>query len=99
SSSLFGLVHYVDPGYDDTLPPHAITPQDMTATYEVTVSTLMALFRNSSLQRFESVAQVVLNSVFGSRVSTMGPGGNSFNAVVLRGAYQLNGSAPVYALA
>ena len=98
SSSLFGLVYYVDPGYDDKLPPHAITPSDMTATYELTVLTLKALFRNTAVQKFESVAQVVLNELYGSRVSKMGTGGNDFNAVVLEGAYQMNGSAPVYAL-
>lgn len=98
STSLFGLVNYVDPNYDDSLPPHAITPADMTAKYELTVLTLKALFQNTKVQKFESVAQIVVNELFGSRVSKMGDGGNEFNAVLLQGAYQLNGEAPVYAL-
>jgi hypothetical protein len=98
TTSLFGLVNYVDPTYDDSLPPHAVTPDDMSAKYEFTTLVLKALFRNAAVQKFESVAQVVLNELFGSRVAEMGDGGNDFNAVVMQGAYQMNGAAPVYAL-
>ncbi|MDH0343149.1 hypothetical protein [Chromobacterium haemolyticum] len=101
SSSLFGLIYYLDPDYEDEPQAHAIPPQDADATYEFRLLTLKALFQNTAVQRFESVAQVVLNQLFGSRVDSMVEDqgqANIYNAVLLQGGFQTNGGAPVYSL-
>ncbi|HEX8207343.1 MAG TPA: hypothetical protein VF587_14875 [Solirubrobacteraceae bacterium] len=105
TTSMFGLVHYVDPRYDDTLDPHPIAPSDLDAPYDFTLLTLKALFENSAIKKFDSLAQTVLNRVFGSVVTAMvdekptGPETNMYNAVLLEGGVQRNGDAVVYSLA
>ena len=102
SSSLFGLIYYLDPDYKDEPQAHAIPPQDADATYEFRLLTLKALFQNTAVQRFESVAQVVVNELFGDRVDSMVADqgqANIYNAVLLQGGFQTNGGAPVYSLA
>lgn len=99
ASSLFGLVYYVAPGYDDTQTAHPIQPNDLSLRYDFELLTLKALFANSALTRFESLAQMVLNQIFGSAVSSMAEGGNLFNAILLEGAVQRHGDAVVYSLA
>jgi hypothetical protein len=98
-SSLFGLVYYVAPGYDDTEAAHPLQPNDLSLTYDFELLTLKALFTNSVLTRFESLAQIVLNQIFGSAVASMAEGGNLFNAILLEGAVQKHGDAVVYSLA
>jgi hypothetical protein len=106
-SSLFGLVYYVDPAYDDSDVPHAIAPADLSATYDFTLLTLKALFNNTRVVKFESLAQLVINNIFGSAVNQMTivddkgikEPGNVYNAILLEGTYQLNGDTPVYSLA
>jgi hypothetical protein len=98
ASSVFGLVYYIDPAYDDTQGTHAIAPRDATQPYDFTLLTLKALFVNSALQKFDSLAQVVLNQVFGAAVQSMGTGGNIYNAILLQGAVQKHGDAAVYSL-
>ncbi len=97
SSSIFGLVYYVDPSYVDTQSPHPIPPRSQ-EPYTFTLLTLKALFQNSGLKKFDSVAQITLNQLLGSEVTAMGEGGNIYNAVLLTGAFQMNGGAPVYSL-
>ena len=105
STSIFGLVYYVDPSYDDSQPPHPNAPTDPGATYGFTLLTLKALFENSVVTKFESLAQMVLNRVFGSAVTNMvdelpeGERPNLYNAVLLEGGVQRNGDATVYSLA
>jgi hypothetical protein len=96
STSAFGLIYYVDPGYDDRQAPHPIAPREQ-APYTFTLLTLKALFQNSALTKFDSLAQITLNQLFGAQVTGMA-GGNIYNAVLLTGAFQMNGSAPVYSL-
>ena len=98
-SSLFGLVNYVAPGYDDSLSPHPVSPADLSKPYDFSLLVLKALFTNSALTRFESLAQIVLNDVFGAAVSGMGEGGNLYNAILLEGAVQKHGDTAVYSLA
>lgn len=98
TSSLFGLIYYVDSNYDDTAQPHPQPPRDQSATYDFNLLTLKALFRNTAIQKFESLAQIVLNQVFGSAVDKMGEGGNIYNAILLQGAVQKNGDSTVYSL-
>lgn len=97
SSSIFGLVYYVDSDYTDSQTPHPIPPRSQDA-YTFTLLTLKALFQNSALKKFDSLAQITLNQIFGSAVTAMGDGGNIYNAVLLTGAFQMNGDAPVYSL-
>jgi hypothetical protein len=99
SSSLFGLVYYVAPGYDDTQPAHPLQPTNLSLRYDFQLLTLKALFTNSALARFESLAQIVLNEIFGSAVGSMADGGNPVNAILLEGAVQKHGDAVVYSLA
>ncbi len=99
ASSMFGLVYYVSPGYDDSATPHPVSPTDLSLDYDFTLLTLKALFTNSAVARFESLAQIVLNKIFGAQISGMGTGGNAFNAILLQGALQKHGGAAVYSLA
>jgi hypothetical protein len=98
-SSLFGLVYYVSTGYDDSATPHPVSPADLSQPYDFALLVLKALFTNSALTRFESLAQIVLNDVFGATVSGMGEGGNLYNAILLEGAVQKHGDTAVYSLA
>jgi hypothetical protein len=105
TTSMFGLVYYIDPRYDDSQEPHTIAPTDLSAPYDFTLLTLKALFENSAVKKFDSLAQMVLNRIFGSAVTEMvdekpdGPQPNLYNAVLLEGGVQRNGDAVVYSLA
>jgi hypothetical protein len=105
TTSMFGLIYYVDPRYDDSPEPHTIAPDDLSAPYDFTLLTLKALFENSAIKKFDSLAQMVLNRIFGSAVTEMvdekpgGPKANLYNAVLLEGGLQRNGDAVVYSLA
>ncbi|SFN54078.1 hypothetical protein SAMN04487859_104139 [Roseovarius lutimaris] len=104
TSSTFGLVYYIDPLYDDAEEPHTIAPRDPDADESFTLLKLSALFENSAIKKFESLAQMVLNKLYGSDVEAMidiKPGGdqpNPNNAVLLEGGLQRNGDAVVYSL-
>ena len=99
-SSIFGLIHYVDPAY--TEPEAGQQPEPLPAdpgvTYDFRLLALKALFANTTVSRFESTAQLTLNRLFGSTVHSMGTGGNAANAIVLSGAHQSNGGQSVYSL-
>jgi hypothetical protein len=105
TTSMFGLIYYIDPEYDDSQEPHTIAPRDPSAPYDFTLLTLKALFENSAVKKFDSLAQMVLNRIFGSAVTEMvdlkrdGPQANLYNAVLLKGGVQRNGDAVVYSLA
>ncbi len=105
SSSMFGLVYYVDPSYDDAELAHTIAPSNLDAPFDFKLLTLKALFENSTIKKFESLAQVVLNSVMGATVSEMidvkpeGRETNPNNAVLLEGGVQKNGDTTIYSLA
>lgn len=100
SSSLFGLIYYVDP--DFTATPAGTAPQPIApasgADYAFSVLTLKALFENTAVQRFQSYAQLTLGKLFGMPVSKMGDGGNPFATLVLRGSYQNNDGRGTYNL-
>jgi hypothetical protein len=108
TSSMFGLIYYVNPRYDDTQGPHAIPANDPIASYEFSVLTLKVLFENSTIKKFESLAQTVLNRIFGAAVTKMvdlksdnvvTEVVNQFNAVLLEGSVQKNAGTVVYNLA
>ena len=104
TTSMFGLIYYVDPRYDDTSTPHSIAPNNLNAEYDFTLLTLKTLFENSSVRKFESLAQMTLSKLFGSKVTKMrdvksdGEEANLYNAVLLEGGIQKNGDAVVYSL-
>lgn len=108
SSAVFGLIHYVDPAFNDQAEsPLPVTPP-AGADWDFKVLSLKTLFENTSVKRFESWAQVTLNTLFADQVLSMtvldGNGlgidqGNNFNSLLLRGAYQNNSGTPVYSLA
>ena len=62
------------------------------------------MFENSAIKKFDSLAQIVLNRLFGSTVTMMvdekpeGPVENPYNAVLLQGGVQKNGNAVIYSL-
>ncbi|WDD90628.1 hypothetical protein Bsp3421_000492 (plasmid) [Burkholderia sp. FERM BP-3421] len=100
SSSMFGLIYYVDPDY--VAPPPGAQPQPIPPApgnlYQFRVLTLKALFENTAVQRFQSHAQLTLGQLLGMPVTGMGAGGNPYATVVLRGRYQDNGGRAVYSL-
>ncbi|SNR54825.1 hypothetical protein [Puniceibacterium sediminis] len=104
TTSMFGLVYYVDPRYDDRPPAHTIQPANLEAEQDFTLLTLKALFENSAISKFESLAQMVLNRLFGAEVTAMvdvkpeGREENPDNAVLLQGGVQRNGDSVVYSL-
>ena len=99
ASSMFGLIYYVDPVYKDSGETgEPIPPSDLSADYDFTLLTLKALFQNSAIKKFDSLAEVVLNKLFGAEVKQMTKGGNIYNAILLSGAFQKNGDVAVYSL-
>ncbi len=101
-SSIFGLIYYVDPSFT---PPAAgqtaqPVPPPAGTDYDFRLLTLKVLFQNTAVQRFQSWAQLTLNTFFGMKVTRMGgAGANPYNTLVLAGAYQNNNGKPVYSLA
>ncbi|HEX6371221.1 MAG TPA: hypothetical protein VF006_20040 [Longimicrobium sp.] len=96
SSSISGLIYYLDPLADPANPALPVAT-DPALQYDFRVNSLKVLFANSDLQAFSSYAQVTLRTLFGSAVTGMGSGG-TMDAVVLTGTYQMVGGQPVYAM-
>ncbi|WP_232451640.1 hypothetical protein [Burkholderia ubonensis] len=100
SSSMFGLIYYVDPDY--VVPPVGADPQPVPPAqgdvYQFRVLTLKALFENTAVRRFQSYAQLTLGRLLDMPVVWMGSGGNPYATIVLRGSYQDNGGRAVYSL-
>lgn len=94
ASSMYGLIDYKDSAYANDEQP--IPPRG--GDYDFQVLRLQALFENTAVKRFYSLAQLTLRRLFDDRVSGMGANGNGYNALLLHGGYQDNGGAPVYRL-
>ena len=97
STSVSGLIYYVDPGVDPAAPQPVMT--DPAQPYDFRLLTLKVLFENSAVQSFSSYCQLTLRNLFGSAVSGMGAGGNSADALLLTGSFHLAGRQPVYSMA
>jgi len=97
SSSMFGLINYVDPNYDPNSGDEPIAASGG-GNYDFKVLTLNVLFENSAIKHFQSKAQLTLNELFGSRVTNMGDAGNMYHSIILRGTFQENGDTPVYSM-
>jgi len=94
-SSVFGLVYYVDPNYDEAKPDQPVAPT-AGQPYDYRVLTLKVLFENTAVTNFSSFTQITLNRLFGAPVDHMGPGGNGYNSIIMAGTYQNNEGKPVY---
>lgn len=96
TSSMFGLIHYVDPVYrvlqTSPIPPTA------GAAYDFKVLTLKVLFDNSAVKDFRSLAQATLNTVFDQPVTKMGNPANTYNSIMLNGSFQKQGNQTLYTL-
>ncbi len=100
SSSMFGLIYYVDPAFVSPAPeqpPQPVAPP-VGVDYDFRLLRLSVLFENTAVKSFQSYAQITLNNLFGMQVDHMGAGGNAYNTIVLRGSYQNNNGKPVYTL-
>lgn len=96
STSIYGLIYYIDPAYDTSKPEQPIPPA-AGEDYDFRLLTLKVLFENSSIKNFQSYAQLTLNKLFGSHVTSM-VDGNIFNSIILCGTLHEHDRAPVYAL-
>lgn len=97
TSSMFGLIYYEDPAYDSATPTSAVPPA-VGVPYEFRLLVLKVLFENTSIQKFESLAQLTLNQLFNEPVDHMG-GDGKYNTIVLSGTYQETDGVPSYQLA
>ena len=95
SSSIFQLIYYVDPAFDQanpvTLPPSA-------NPYDFKLLTLEALFKNTAIKSFDSYAQLTLGAFFGDSVGHMGDATNIYDTIMLKGSYQQNGGVGTFML-
>lgn len=101
TSSVFGLINYTDPSYD---PAQGETPIAPTGSddYSFLVLSLRALFENTAVKLFSSLAQLVVNKLFGIPTTGMVEGNqyqaNPYQAILLDGAYQNSGGVSSYSL-
>lgn len=108
SSSVFGLIYYVDPTFDDQAVPPRPVAAPPNVDWDFKVLSLKTLFENTAVKKFESCAQITLNTLFSDQVTSLTvldaaggvtDDGDNFNSLLLKGAYQHNGGSPVYSLA
>lgn len=96
-SSVYGLIYYVDEGYDPASEGDPVTPA-YGKDYDFITLTLKVLFENTAVKTFSSYTQLTLNTVFGSAVTSMGDGGNSYNSIIMSGTFQNNNGQPTYGM-
>ncbi len=98
SSTMFGLIYYVDPDFDDTInPPETISPTTAD-TYDFRLLSLKVLFENTAVKNFESYSQLTINKLFDSDVLSMGNPENIFKNILLKGSFQINNGNAVYSM-
>lgn len=98
TSSMFELVYYVAPGFIDTAATLQPLPPSIPGPYDFQLLTMKALFENSAVANFESLAQLRLSAWFNDAVLRMGPGGNTYNTIFLVGSYQSQDGKTGYVL-
>jgi hypothetical protein len=101
SSSMFGLIYYVDPDFQPPQEGQPVEPVPPAAgiTYDFRLLALKVLFENTAVRDFYSYAQITLNELFKTPVHMdTDKGGNPYNTIVLCGSYQNNDGQPVYSL-
>ena len=94
-SSLFGLVYYQDPEYQRLLNNGNGAPGKPSKfsqeTFDFRVLTLLAQFKNSTLQRFSSKVRVTLRELFRER---MAPGAT--DSIILDGTHERKNGKDTY---
>jgi hypothetical protein len=98
TSSMFELVYYVAPGFIDAATTLQPLPPSIPGPYDFQLLTMKALFENSAVANFESLAQLRLSAWFNDAVLRMGPGGNTYNTIFLVGSYQSQDGKTGYVL-
>ncbi len=97
-STMFGLIYYVDPDFDDTIsPPKTISPTTAN-TYDYRLLSLKVLFENTTVKDFESYSQLTINKLFDSDVTSMENPENTFKNILLKGSFQINNGNAVYSM-
>lgn len=96
SSSVSGLIYYLDPQANPASPSSPI-PAAPGVPYAFRLLSLKVLFENSALKAFSSFVQITLRSLFGSDASSADPVDD--DAIVLSGSYQLVDKQPIYSMA
>ena len=100
---MFGLVYYVDL-YMTMFDLHRSSSDMKCRTILLPDAFVYLCLQNSAIRNFNSLAQMVLNQLFGGSVTQMvdvrpdGPRPNMYNAVLLVGGVQTNGDAVIYSL-
>ena len=96
-SSIFGLIYYVDPSFDDKGPQAPIAPST-NGTYDFRLLTLKVLFENTAVRSFESLAQLTITELLGMPVTKMGDPSNIYFNILLKGSLQINNDNTLYSL-
>ena len=94
TSSLFGLIYYVDEIYEELQGPVYPTTSE---EYQFQLLTLKVRFENSTVKKFENYAQLTMDRLFGLVPDHMEDGSNN-NSMMLMGGYQNNNGNPSYSL-
>jgi hypothetical protein len=98
NSSVFGLVHYLDPNIADVnnIPAFYSSPSD----YDFTVLTLEAIFEQGVLVNFSNKSMLLINKYFGDTVLELSADGdNGANNLILLGTYSDQNGAASYTFA
>jgi len=96
-STIFGLIYYVDPDFTDDGTNTTIAPVTAT-TYDFRLLTLKVLFENTSVQSFESLAQLTISELLGMPVTGMSAADNVYHNILLKGSLQITDSQTLYNL-
>ncbi|SHN33686.1 hypothetical protein [Chitinophaga sp. CF418] len=96
-STIFGLIYYVDPDFTDDGSDTAIAPVTAT-TYDFRLLTLKVLFENTSVQSFESLAQLTITELLQMPVTGMGGPDNVYHNILLKGSLQITDNQTLYNL-
>ncbi|MBL4705454.1 MAG: hypothetical protein JKY54_13105, partial [Flavobacteriales bacterium] len=95
TSSVFGLVHYVDPNIPDV--NNISTYYSSPADYNFTVLTLEAVFEKGVLVNFSNKSMLLINKFFGDTVlETSANGESGANNLILLGIYSDQGGESSY---
>jgi len=94
-SSLFGLIDYTDPVFDqynDNITAYLAGVTDPPGDYNYKVLSLKVLFANSTIVNFNSFVQLAINTLFGCAVAAT----NNNNIIIFTGTYEEQNGEPNY---
>lgn len=89
-SKLFGLINYTSPAMTQ--------PSDPTSDFDFRVLLLKVVFKNSKITNFKGQTQLMVNKLFGSKVSHTTAQGQpiSSNSLFFNSGFEVHDGAPVY---